>query len=37
MIDWTSETWGQVGHNVHEDSHGSWLEDWRDSGAGDPS
>lgn len=24
-IDWQSPTWGKPGHNVHEDSHGSWV------------
>lgn len=27
MIQWDSETWGQEGHNVHEDSTGSWVPD----------
>lgn len=26
MIDWTAETWGQAGHNVHEASNGSWTD-----------
>jgi hypothetical protein len=24
---WTSETWGQPGHNVHEAAAGSWVDD----------
>lgn len=42
MIDWDSPSWGG---NVHEDSHGSYLdaepatngERWNDSGQGDRS
>ena len=26
-IQWGSATWGQVGHNVHESSDGSWVAD----------
>lgn len=26
MIDWTADTWGQAGHNVHEASNGSWID-----------
>jgi hypothetical protein len=26
MIDWSSPRWGELGHNVHEASDGSWVD-----------
>lgn len=26
-VNWEALTWGQEGHNVHEDSTGSWVRD----------